>query len=246
MLPSDPQAIIASPERLKVLHEFLLLDTEPEVAFDRLTQLASRIVHAPISMVSLIDANRHFFKSAVGLPDFLQTKREIPLTHSVCKHVVTTGEPLVIQDTREHPLVHDNVVAHNLNIISYLGMPLKTTQGVDLGSFCVIDNQPRTWTDEEIAIMEMLAQSVMTEIELRGELIARKKAEAKLNNLYAELENSYRQLRRMTEFAQATLEHTIDAVQHGAASDEVMTYLMNAQRALSRKDKTGSLKTIQN
>lgn len=157
---------IDDPLRLRTLREAVLLDTPAEEAFDRLTGLATRILDAPVSLVSLVDEDRQFFKSCVGLPEPWATERETPLSHSFCQHTVTTGEPLIIADAREHPLVRDNAAVAELNAIAYAGIPLEL-DGQPLGSFCVVDSQPRVWTDREVDILGTLAESVMAEIQLR-------------------------------------------------------------------------------
>jgi len=159
-MPFASSKIIQNPDRLQILRDLVLLDTPEEEPFDRLTALASKIVGAPVSLVSLIDADRQFFKSALGLPEPWTSDRETPLTHSFCQHVVATGEPLVITDAREHPLVHDNLAIRDLNVIGYLGIPLETSDGYGLGSFCVIDGKPREWTTDEVEIMRDLAKLV--------------------------------------------------------------------------------------
>jgi GAF domain-containing protein len=161
------------PQRLDVLREYNLLDSEVEEAFDRLTQLASKITNSPISLVSLVDADRQFFKSLIGLPENVAQARETPLSHSFCKHVVEDQSPLIIEDAREHPVLKDNLAVPELGVISYLGMPLDTEGGVCLGSFCVIDTKPRKWSEREIEIMRDLALSVMAEIELRAQVESR-------------------------------------------------------------------------
>lgn len=179
-MPLADQNIIQDPKRLEMLRAFALLDKGADPAFDRLTRLASRISKAPVSLISLVDANREVFKSFVGLPEPWATMRETPLTHSFCQHVVATQSPLVIEDARQHPLVHDNLAITDLNVIAYIGIPLITSQGIPLGSFCVIDHVPRAWTQEELEILRELSYSVLTEIELSIELQERQRYEEEL------------------------------------------------------------------
>ncbi len=157
---------IEDPQRLAALRRTLLLDSPREPSFDRLTELASLILDAPVSLVSLVDADRQFLKSCVGLGEPLAVERETPLSHSFCKHVAATGDPLIVDDAREHPLVMDNPAIPDFNVIAYAGIPL-VLDGQPLGSFCVIDHEPRRWTDREVEILRGLAESAMTEIELR-------------------------------------------------------------------------------
>lgn len=174
--------------RLAVLKELDLLDTPTEAAFDRLTRLASQITNSPVSLVSLVDANRQFFKSQVGLPEPFATLRETPLSHSFCMHVVADNTPLVVEDARLHPVLKDNLAIPDLQVIGYLGIPLTTTSGVGIGSFCIIDSQPRKWTSREVEIMHDLSLMVMTEIELQAQIKARIRAEEKLQQYADKLE----------------------------------------------------------
>lgn len=156
---------LADPGRLAALKLSALLAGGEE--FDRLTRLASRILRAPISLVTLVDEDRQYFTGCVGLPEPWATARRTPLSHSFCQHTVASGEPLVIEDARAHPLVYENLAIRDLGVIAYLGIPLVTSDGFELGSFCVADHEPRTWTAEDTEILRDLAASVATEIELR-------------------------------------------------------------------------------
>ena len=154
--------------RLTELRRLGLLDSTADEAFDRLTRLATRLLHAPVSLVSLVEGDRQFFKSCIGLPEPWTSRRETPLTHSFCQHVVASGDPLIIEDARRHPLVRDNLAIVDLDVVAYAGIPLVTSEGYALGSFCVIDSRPRVWAAEELAILRDLAAAAMTEIELRA------------------------------------------------------------------------------
>ena len=122
-----------------------LLDTPTEDAFDRLFRLAARLVNAPVALVSLVDVDRQFFKSCIGLPEPWRSRRETPLSHSFCQHNRVAGHPLLIEDARTHPLVNDNLAIRKLNVIAYLGIPPVTSDVYALCSFCVIDSKPRWW-----------------------------------------------------------------------------------------------------
>lgn len=165
--------VINDPERQAALQRLALLDSPTEEAFDRLTRLAAKILRAPVALVSLVDHDRQFFKSCVGLPEPWASQRQTPLSHSFCQYVVATHEPLIVSDARIHPLLHANLAIPDLNVIAYAGIPLITSDGHTLGSFCVIDSQPRVWQPDEIEILQDLAGAVMTEISLRAEIIER-------------------------------------------------------------------------
>ena len=157
---------LSQTKRLHILHQTRLLDSPPEEAFDRLTRLAARLLNVPMAVVSLVDEKRQFFKSQIGLPPSLAVPRQTSLELSFCKHVVMTAEPLVVADSRQHPLLKDNPVI-NHGVVAYAGIPLVTSDGLVLGSFCAIDDQPREWTPQQIDDLRDFAAATMTEIELR-------------------------------------------------------------------------------
>jgi GAF domain-containing protein len=159
--------IVRSVSRLAALQRLKILDTPPEAALDRLTRIACRMLHAPVGLVSLVDSDRQFFKACVGLPEPIATERQTPLSHSVCKHVVGSGKPLVIDDARANPLVQMNPAITLMGIGAYAGIPLTTSDGHVVGSFCVIDSRPRTWSYEDVETLQELATCVMHEVEGR-------------------------------------------------------------------------------
>lgn len=168
-------------DRLAALSRCSLLDSPQQDAFNRLAELAASILNAPVALVSLVDKDRQFFVSCPGLPQPWSTVRETPLSHSFCQHAVRSGAPLVIQDARQRPEFASNKAIEDLGVVAYLGIPLKTSDGFALGSFCVIDHQPRDWQARDVQNLTSLATSVITEIELRGALLreqaARREAE---------------------------------------------------------------------
>ena len=145
-----------------------LLDSPPEEAFDRLTRLASRLLGAPVALVSLLGDDRVFFKSAIGLPEPWATHRETPLSYSFCRHVIASGEPLVVEDARRHPLVRSNPAVRELRWIAYAGVPITMGDGRTAGALCVVDALPRVWSPRDLALLVDLAASVATEMELRA------------------------------------------------------------------------------
>ena len=157
---------VHAPERLRELHRSLLLDSPPEESFDRLTRLTSTVLNVPVALVSLIDSDRQFFKSCLGLPQPWAAQRQTPLSHSFCQHVVESRRPLVVSDAREHPLLQNNPAIRDLGIIAYAGVPLISPNGHVLGTLCAIDHQPRHWTTEQVEILSNLAGSVLSEIQL--------------------------------------------------------------------------------
>ena len=147
-----------------------MLDSPPDTAFDRLTRLASSILGVPVALVSLVDDKRQFFKSQVGLPEPWASARETPLSHSFCRHVVSSAAPLIVADARTDAAFAGHPAIADLGVVAYAGMPLTTADGHTIGSFCAIDSKPHAWTEQELTIIRELATSVMTEIELNQAL----------------------------------------------------------------------------
>ena len=163
---SELLGIVRNLNRLTALRRTALLDTPPEEPFDRLTRLAARIIKAPVALVSLVDGDRQFFKSAVGLPEPIRSTRETPLSHSFCKYAVALHAPLVIEDARKDPNYHDNPAVRELGFVAYAGVPL-IFSGCALGAFCVIDQEPRPWSYDEVQTLKDLAECAMREVEMR-------------------------------------------------------------------------------
>ena len=160
-----PDPAITDPERLAALEQSGLLAVRDDPAFDRLTRLASRVLDAPMAMVSLVDRDRQVYASCVGLDG--DADRETPLSHSFCQHAVAAREPLVVGDARRHPLLRTNGAIESLGIVAYAGVPLIDAQGHALGTLCVADGHPRTWSAADVELLSDLAASVLTEIRLR-------------------------------------------------------------------------------
>lgn len=166
-MPNADPAIIQDPARLEALAETGLLDTPVSPALERLTRLTTRLLGVPTAVVSLVDRNRQFFAAHSGLAPEVAEARQTPLSHSFCQHVVATAAPLVVGDAKMHPLVSDNLAIPDLGIQAYAGVPLQTSDGKTLGSFCVFDGKPREWSEDDLSVLKDLATAAMTEIELR-------------------------------------------------------------------------------
>jgi two-component system cell cycle sensor histidine kinase/response regulator CckA len=171
-------SLLLRPDRLAALRQTALLDTPPEEGFDRLTRMAGRLLGAPISLISLVTDERQFFKSTMGLPEPWASRRSAPLSFSFCSTVAGTGEPLIVEDARRHPLLRHSQALRELGWVSYAGVPLVSREGHVLGSLCVVDRMPRLWSDRDIALLQDLAASAVTEIELRREIAQRHQAES--------------------------------------------------------------------
>lgn len=151
-------------QRLKSLYDYSLLDTFFEDEYDQITKLASNICGTPISLISLIDKDRQWFKSNIGL-DVPETPRDF----AFCAHAINSPhETFVIPDSRKDERFNDNpYVLNELNIVFYAGVPLVTDQNLALGTLCVIDREPRNLSHEKQEALETSATQVVKLFELR-------------------------------------------------------------------------------
>lgn len=150
-------------QRLNALHHYQIMDTSAEEVFDNFTYLASQICETPIALITFLDDKRQWFKSKIGI-DATETTREI----SFCGHAILQDDLFEIPNALEDERFHDNpLVTGNLHLRFYAGMPLITQNGYELGTICVIDEVPRTLTDEQRTSLRILAKQVVSQVESR-------------------------------------------------------------------------------
>jgi anti-sigma regulatory factor (Ser/Thr protein kinase) len=151
--------------RLKALHKYRILDTKPEQAFDDLTLLASQICGTPIALISLVDENRQWFKSRVGV-QVQETSRSV----SFCAHAIQQDGIFLVPDALNDARFRDNPLVREGHFRFYAGKPLVTPEGEALGTLCVVDYQPRTLTQAQKDGLEALQRQVEAQLELRRNL----------------------------------------------------------------------------
>ena len=162
----------SEPERLAALRRYEILDTPPDGCFDRLTAIAARHFRVPISIVTLVDHDRIWFKSRQGVPGVAQIDR-VP---GLCASAILQNDVWTVERADTDPRTLANpLVAGEFGLRFYAGAPLKTRDGHNLGTICVIDREPRAITAEETATLADLASIVVDELELR--LAARRESE---------------------------------------------------------------------
>jgi PAS domain S-box-containing protein len=154
---------VGDPARLKALRQAHLLKTGREEEFDRLTRLAKRSVGVPAAAITLIDETTQHYKSSVGLPAPHRPEGGVPLSHSFCKYVVSTGRSFVVEDVRSHPWLKKKPFVGELEMVAYAGVPIRS-EGQVLGALAVFDSSPRRWSKEEVSLLKDLATLVEQEV----------------------------------------------------------------------------------
>ena len=176
--------------RTDALKSYSILDSLPEKDYDDVTRLASEICQTPISLISLIDDKRQWFKSNHGLPI-----RETPREHAFCAHaIINPHETMIVSDSRQDERFAQNpLVTGDPHVVFYAGVPLVDSDGFALGSLCVIDHTARQLTPSQLAALKTLASQVMNMLELRKTNAALKESEERYRILSVDLEQQVQQ-----------------------------------------------------
>ena len=176
-------------ERLAALQSYHILDTEQEVDFDEIVDLASKICNKPISLISLVDDNRQWFKAKVGL-----NISETPVEIAFCKHAIEHNNLFLIEDaTLDERFKNNPLVTNHPDIRFYAGTPLQTIDGYNIGTLCVLDNEPGQITLQQQEALTILGKQVMKQLELRRALNNQ-------NRILRELEQQRNEMQRLLNF----------------------------------------------
>lgn len=152
-------------KRLNAIQNLEILDTAAESDFDDLVKLAAMIFEVPMSTVTIVDADRQWFKAAVGLP-----VKETPRAISFCTHAIEKDEPMVVADTaHDARFAQSPLVTQDPHLGFYAGIPLKTADNLAVGTFCIMDNKPRQLTARQLDILKILANQATKLLDLRME-----------------------------------------------------------------------------
>ena len=223
-------------QRLETLRQYNILDTPAELAFDDLTVLAAQICQTPIAMISLVDDKRQWFKSAVGV-----SVKETPRDVAFCAHTILhTDRVMQIPDALKDERFRDNaLVTSDPHVRFYAGAPLVAREGLPLGALCVIDNQPRTLTPEQLNALQTLSRHVVSQLELRrnaAELI-REIAERKLIEAQLREQNEHLVQRKKEQSSRLELD--------GKSRGALLSVLEDAVRSREKSEEAlGELKQV--
>ncbi len=189
-------------DRLKTLHAYGILDTMQETEFDDITRIAAEVCHTPISLVSIIDAHRQWFKSRHGLITH-ETSRDF----AFCAHAINNpNEILVINDTSKDERFHDNpLVTGEPHVAFYAGIPLVNPEGYALGTLCVWDIRPKDLNESQLMTLQSLARQIVCQLELKRKI-------KELNAKQAELKRAYEDLDKFASIASHDLKSPLNNI----------------------------------
>jgi diguanylate cyclase (GGDEF)-like protein/PAS domain S-box-containing protein len=162
---------LLDPERLAALEATGLGDGPSLAKLDELARTVAWALRAPVATVTLVDDRRQTFAGSCGLAAGV-AQEGTPLSHSFCRHPVTTGRPLVTSDTRESPVAEGNRSVEELGVIAYAGVPLVDRDGHALGALCAIDHEPRDWGEEDVLVLRRFAERAVLEIERAAQAVS--------------------------------------------------------------------------
>lgn len=147
-------------QKTQMMSRWLQHQREPEGFFDAMLEMTCRALEVPAAMISTVNETRHQLNASYGLSCSITSMGEIPISHSICRHVVAMGRPLVVQDALSHPLVSTSPTVREFGLAAYLGEPLHDPAGDAFGCFSVMDFIARDWTETQRRMMSINAMII--------------------------------------------------------------------------------------
>ena len=222
-------SFLNDPARLEALRNTGMMDTPKEEVFDRLANLAAKILKVPLTIVSFVSDEKQFFKAAYGLPSPYDVTRTLPIDASLCRYTMA-GDSIISNDASHDPFLKLHPSTGPWGISAIIVLPMITNQGHVLGAFCAIDPNPREWTELDLEVMKELTAAVMSELNLR-EQISKLKSEQNLRDTFvAALTHDLRTPLTASKLSAQMLARKSD-------NPEVQTAVTKITNSLSRADK---------
>lgn len=203
---------LVDPDRVIALRDLGLTEaSDPDM--ERYVERVRAELGAPVALVSLVQIDQQVFPGASGLPAPWSERRASPLSHSFSQYVAERGEPLVIGDAREDPLVRDNPAVTEFGVVAYAGMPLTDDHGNVLGALCAIDGVPRSWSEDELRVLADLARDCRNELRLRLSRLDAQRERDRRDRVEAQLQAEINRSRRMLAIAESLNEaRTVEGI----------------------------------
>lgn len=218
----DLKMPVNEPQRIDALRRYSILDTPPDGNFDHITKLASTVFNVPIALITLVDTDRIWFKSAYGL-----AINQIGRDPGLCASAILSDEAYVVENAIDDPRTIANpLVAGAFGLRFYAAAPLQTKESYNLGTICIIDKEPRPFSEKEKEILQQLASIVMNEMELR---LALRNTVHKIKNLSSDIIAHLKDTIKNIE----PLENAKQRVQLLAYLDASKMFLMNMENQLN-------------
>lgn len=183
------------------------LSAAPDPGMDRFARLVARLLRVPAALVSLAEDGHQILPGMLGLPEPWAGRRTLPHSHSLCRFVVASGQPLVVSDVRADDRLRTSPAVADLGMVAFGAMPLTDGEGLVLGALCAIDHEPRTWDAGELADLEDLAAACSAELCLRILSAQRRSAQKVLETARAAAERARGEAERLEREAQTGLDH---------------------------------------
>lgn len=158
---------LSSRKRLEAVRRSGLLDSDGEKALDRLTRLAAATLSAPVAFISIVDEDRDFYKSEFGFPEYLRVVRELH-GRTFCHFTLVSKSPLVIEDSLSSEVFSSVPTVQTMGVRAYIGSPIFSPHGENIGAFCALDTVPRKWSTSQIELLESFAATVSEHIALKA------------------------------------------------------------------------------
>jgi len=181
--PGRRQEQLLDADRLRAVRATGLLDSAVAQSWDQLTGLAARLLKAPMAFMTLVDDKRSFWLSCVGVDAVGPGEHQNPVEESFCQYVIADRAPFIVNDAAGHPRTRDNPSVSLLGVRAWAGYPVLDAAGRVLGSFCVMDTVPRTWTHEDVEVLGVLAGAASGQVQLLAAVAAERLAEERLQRL---------------------------------------------------------------
>ncbi len=206
--------VLQDVERQRFLRQFVTTNDSDSRVYNRMSELVSKILPVPSALVTLVTEDFQYFKGEVGAGEPWKSKGGNPISYSFCQYAIAFNQPFIVEDSRKNDLVRDNPAVSEMDVLSYVGIPLTLHNGISLGSFCVLDNFPRKWTTLEVEIMQQLTELLIMEFETKANM------------------NSFRATRGDLVSLQAKIVQLIEAVDPEQSHEAVLEQIKNLRAEL--------------